>query len=108
MLADPPSPLVLPRPVAAVVEDSFLEERRELANAVFGEGQSHLVDVQRRCRRLQHHAEKVPEVFLGRYKDEDKVSRDIAGWRQGGEECPQAASVATWTGNVPASKSCTR
>lgn len=41
-----PSP-ALPRPVAAVVEDALLEERRELADGVFGQCQPHLVDVQR-------------------------------------------------------------
>lgn len=60
-----PSP-VLPRPVAAVVKDALLEERRELAHGVFGQRQPHLVDVQRGRGRLEHHAEKVPEVPLGR------------------------------------------
>lgn len=54
----------LPRPVAAVVKDPLLEERRELTNGVFGKGQPHLADVQGGRRRLEHHAEKVPEVFL--------------------------------------------
>ena len=56
----------LPRPVAAVVEDALPEERRELAHRVFGQRQPHLVDVQRGRGRLEHHAEEVPEVPLGR------------------------------------------
>lgn len=59
-----PHSAALPRPVAAVVKDSLLEERRELTNGVFGKGQPHLVDVQGGCGGLEHHAEKVPEVFL--------------------------------------------
>lgn len=62
-----PSP-VLPCPVAAVVEDTLLEEWRELAHGVFGQRQPHLLDVQRGRGRLEHHAEKVPEVPLGRDK----------------------------------------
>lgn len=33
------------RPVAAVVKDSFLEERRELTDGVFRKSQPHFVDV---------------------------------------------------------------
>lgn len=54
----------LPCPMAAVVKDSFLEERWEFTNGVLGQGQPHFVDVKGRCLRLEHHTEKLPEVFL--------------------------------------------
>lgn len=54
----------LPCPIAAVVKDSFLEEGWELTDGVFRKCQPHFADVQGRRRRLQHHTEKVPEVFL--------------------------------------------
>lgn len=63
-LVVPPSALALPRPMAAVVKDSFLEEWRKLTDGVFRESQPHFVDVEGRCCGLEHHAEKVPEVFL--------------------------------------------
>lgn len=54
--------------MAAVVKDSFLEEWGELADCMLGEGQTDLINVQWRCRRLQHHREEVPQVFLGKKK----------------------------------------
>lgn len=57
--------------MAAVVKDSFLEERWELTNGMFRQGQPHFVDVKGRCRRLEHHTEKLPEVFLGQDKSEE-------------------------------------
>lgn len=55
----------LSSPMAAVVKDSFFEEGGELADCVLGEGQADLIDVQRRCFRLQHHRKEIPQVFLG-------------------------------------------
>lgn len=55
---------VLPCPMAAVVKDSFLEEWWEFTNGVLGQGQPHFVDVKGRCLGLEHHTEKLPEVFL--------------------------------------------
>lgn len=54
----------LSRSIAAVVKDSFLEERRELTDGVLGQGQSYFVDVKGGRLRLEHHTEKLPEVFL--------------------------------------------
>lgn len=54
----------LPSPMAAVVKDPFLEERREFTDGVLREHQPHFVDVQGGRGRLEHHTEKVPEVFL--------------------------------------------
>lgn len=50
--------------MAAVIEDSFLEEGRELTDGVFRQGQSYFVDVEGGRLRLEHHTEKLPEVFL--------------------------------------------
>lgn len=71
----PPSLPVLPGPVAAVVKDSFLEEWRELTNGVFRKSQPHFADVKGRRGRLEHHTEKVPEVFLGERQELKTWSR---------------------------------
>lgn len=73
-LRDGPRHPALPRPVAAVVKDPLLEEGRELTDGVFGQRQPHFVDVQGRRRRLEHHAEKVPEVLLRKRQEAERGS----------------------------------
>lgn len=38
---------------------------------MLGQGQPHFVDVKGRCLGLEHHTEKLPEVFLRRDKNEE-------------------------------------
>jgi hypothetical protein len=51
---------------------------------VLGQGQSHFVDVKGRCLGLEHHTEKLPEVFLRRDKNED-YGQDSATVKEGRE-----------------------
>lgn len=51
--------------VAAVLEDALLEERRELADSVFGQMETAVcVDSERRAGGRQHHPEQVPKITL--------------------------------------------
>lgn len=50
--------------MAAVLEDALLEERRELADGVFGEMETVCVSSERRARGQQHHPEQVPQITL--------------------------------------------
>lgn len=70
--------------MAAVVKDSFLEEWWEFTNGVLGQGQPHFVDVKGRCFGLEHHTEKLPEVFLRREKNEE-YGQDSAIVKEGRE-----------------------
>lgn len=74
----------LSRSMAAVVEDPFLEERRELTDGVLRQGQSHFVDVKGGRLRLEHHTEKLPEVFLGKDESEE-YGQDNARVKEGRE-----------------------
>lgn len=68
--------------MAAVVEDSFLEERWELTDGVLRQGQSYFIDVKGGRLRLEHHTEKLPEVFLGKDKSEES-GQDSARAKEG-------------------------
>lgn len=87
----PPSPPGLPRSMAAIVKDPFLEERRELTDGVFGKSQAHFVDVEGRRHGLEHHAEKVPEVFLRRRQETKCGETSSWGGVKEREEIPETA-----------------